>query len=120
MRTCQIGGKFERTPIMADCLFLPAGAGERDGDVFQRLYAERLVAQRQLIGGNRPFVVPLPLERESLVEVVEPLGTNGTALSREDPFPPVHEVIPGFCIGGKISRAEPLCAKAGRSLLGVV
>ena len=71
--TRQVGVGLERLPVVADRLVRLPGAAEGDGEVLEDPGLVGMVTQRQAVAGDRGVVVPLPLEGQRLVQVVQPL-----------------------------------------------
>ena len=93
--------ELDGAAIVADRLVGLARLGERDGHVLQDPGVLRVVAQRQPVGGERRLEIPLPLERERLVQVIEALRTQRGGLSlAEQPTPEAHTV------DGSLTRGE--------------
>lgn len=82
---------FERAPIRANRLVVLLGLRERDRHVLEDAEIGGVIAQGQPVRGEGGVVVALALEREGLVEIVEPLRPE-VAVSGppEEAFPEAH------------------------------
>ena len=73
VRAAQRVVQLQRALVVADGLLRLAGLGERDRHVEQDPGVGGIVPEGQPVGGERGLEVPLPLQGQPLVEVVQPL-----------------------------------------------
>src|SRR6185295_10882807 len=98
VRTHQGFVQLEGPLVMADGLFGLAGLGEGDRHVQQDARVGRIVPKREPVRREGGFEVPLPLEREPLVQVVQPLRTQRLAR------PLAEQAVPEAHDGGGLSE----------------
>src|SRR5690606_6372065 len=73
VRAGERGVDLQRLAIRADRLLHAPDLRERDGEVLQDLEVVRSLPQREPVGRHRRVEVPLTLQHQRLVEIIEAL-----------------------------------------------
>lgn len=85
--------ELEGAPVVSDRLVVAPCLGERDGHVLQNARVRRVIAQRETVGRQRRLVIALPLQRQCLVQIIEPLrGKLIAPAPAEQAIPKTHIV----------------------------
>src|SRR5688572_10434286 len=91
VRADQAWIELQRPLVMPDRFLRLAGLGEGDGHVEQDARIARIVPEREPVGRERRLVVTLTLQRQALVQVVQPLRLQRLAgLLAEHASPETH------------------------------
>ena len=81
----------ESFAVIADRLVVLVRLGKGDGNVLQHADVGWVVAQRQAVGGQRGVEIPLPFESQGLVQVIQALRPEITAIAGlEETIPEGH------------------------------